>query len=204
MKKIVLHGLPALVLAVLAVALPDRLVPPDDNYRIVSTVEEVFRAVVLGSFRFALGAFAGLALAAGLASVPGHGGARRRVALVVSALFGLGLVAVSGILFRGLAVFPAGASLDVRHRWAGNRLGSAYAAAVAWGAASPAVRAACGESPRFAPAPAARNAVRVDPREWAFTFTLDVQGEKGSGRLALSESSRSSRTGRASRSARRS
>lgn len=185
-RTAVLYVVSAIAFALVAVVLPDRLVPPDDNFRVVSSVEEAFRAVVLGSFRLALGAFAGLALAAGLGTLLGAGAARRPVALVVSALLALAVAAVSGVAFRGLAVFPAGADLDVRHRWASAKLGPPYAAAVAWGEASPAVRAACGASPRFGPAPETRNAARVDAREWTFTFTLDVEGEKGSGRLVLS------------------
>lgn len=186
MSRTALYALSALLVALLAVALPDRLVPPDDNYRIVSSVEEVFRAFVLGSFRFLVGAFAGLALAAGLATLLGGGAARRPVALVLSGLLALVVVATSGIVFRGFAVFPADRPLAVRHRWASVKLGPPYAAAVAWGAASPAVRAACGEALRFAPVPAARNAARIDSKEWSFTFTLEVEGEKGRARLALS------------------
>lgn len=185
-RTAVLYALAALACALLAVALPDRLVPPDDNFRVVSSVEEVFRAVVLGSFRMLLGAFAGLALAAGLATLFGAGGARRPVALVVSALLAAAVIAFSGVVFRGFAVFPAEAPLEVRHRWATAKLGPPYAAAVAWGAGSTAIRAACGEALRIAPAPATRNAARIDAREWTFTFTLDVEGEKGRGRLVLS------------------
>ncbi len=186
MSRTALYALAALVVAILAVALPDRLFPPDDNYRIVSTVEVLFRAVVLGSFRLLLGAFAGLALAAGLSTLLGGGAARRPIALVLSGLLALAVAATSGVVFRGFAVFPADGPLAVRHRWASVKLGPPYAAAVAWAAASPAVRAACGEAPRFAPAPATRNAARIDAKEWSFTFTLDVEGEKGLGRLALS------------------
>jgi hypothetical protein len=185
-KKIVLYGLPALVFAVLAAALPDRLIPPDDNYRMVSTVMETVRLTVLVPFRLALGAAAGLALASGLASLARDGASRRAMGLLLFVPVALGLVAASGVLVRGAGSFPSGGTLAERHHWALFKLGRTYAAAVAWGAASPAVRAACGEAPRFAPAPGTRNAVRIDTKEWTFTFTLDVEGEKGSGRLALS------------------
>lgn len=184
MTKALLFGVAALLFGVLAVVVPDRIFPPDLNYRTISSLGEAFRGVILGSFRFALGAFAGLALAAGLSSL-GGGGARRPVALVLSALFALGVVGVSGLAFRGLTHFPSGGSIEQRHRWAGLRLGRPYDEAVAWAAAAPAVREACGEALRFGPAPGARNVVFVDSREWTATLTLDVEGEKGSARLEV-------------------
>ena len=166
--------------------LPDRLFPPDTNYRTLTVVGEAFKAVVLGMFRFALGAFSGVALSSGLAAV-GGGGARRPVALVLASLFGILVVGVSGFAFRGLSFFPSSGSLEERHRWAEMRLDRPYREAVAWAAASEAVRGACGASLRFGPAVGARNAVLVGTREWTATLTLDVEGEKGSGRLELTE-----------------
>ena len=83
MTKTVLYAVAAIVFGVLAVLLPDRLFPSDINYRTISALGEAFRGFVLGSFRFAMGAFAGLTLVAGLTSL-GGGGARRPVALVLS------------------------------------------------------------------------------------------------------------------------
>ncbi len=184
MLKTVLFAAAALVLGVLAVVLPDRLFPPDVNYRTISALGEAFRGFVLGGFRFAMGAFAGLALAAAATSV-GGGGARRPVALAVSALFALGVVGVSGFAFRGLTHFPSGGSLEERHRWADLRLDRPYREVVAWAAASSAVREACGESLRFGPAPGTRNVVFAGSGDWTATLTLDVEGEKGSARLAV-------------------
>ncbi len=96
MTKTLLFAVAALVFGVLAVVVPDRLFPPEMNYRTISAFGEAFRGFVLGSFRFAMGAFAGLALAAGLSSL-GGGGARRPVALVVSSLFAMGVIARLGI-----------------------------------------------------------------------------------------------------------
>ncbi|MFN7990467.1 MAG: hypothetical protein U0529_23560 [Thermoanaerobaculia bacterium] len=186
MTKGVVYAAAAIVVGVLAVVLPDRLFPPDTNYRTLTVVGEAFKAVILGAFRLALGAFSGLALSAGLASI-GGAGARRPVALVFAALFGLLVVGVSGFAFRGLSFFPSSGSLEERHRWAEMRLDRPYREAVAWAAASGAVREACGASLRFGPAVGARNAVLVGTREWTATLTLDVEGEKGSGRLELTE-----------------
>lgn len=182
--KGVCFALAALLLGVLAVVLPDRLFPPDVNYRTISALGEAFRGFVLGGFRFAMGAFAGLALAAAATSI-GGGGARRPVALAISALFALGVVGVSGFAFRGLTHFPAGGSLEERDRWADLRLDRPYREVVAWAAASSAVREACGESLRFGPAPGTRNVVFAGSGEWTATLTLDVEGEKGSARLAV-------------------
>ena len=184
MTKSVLYAAAAIVFGVLAVVLPDRLFPPDTNYRSISVVVVAFRGVILGSFRFALGAFSGLALAAGLARLAG-GGARRPVALVVASLFGILVVGASGFAFRGLTYFPSSGSLEQRHRWAERWLDRPYREAVAWASASEAVREACGTAVRFGPATEARNAVLVGTREWTATFTLDVEGEKGSARLEM-------------------
>ena len=184
MTKALLFAVAALVFGVLAVVVPDRLFPPDMNYRTISAFGEAFRGFVLGSFRFAMGAFAGLALAAGLAALGGVG-ARRPVALVVASLFAIVVIAVSGFAFRGLTSFPSGGSLEERHRWAEMRLRRPYRASAAWVAASPALREVLGEAFRFGPAAEARNVVFVGAGEWSMTLTLDVEGEKGSGRLAL-------------------
>jgi hypothetical protein len=184
MVKIVLYALAALLFGVLAVVVPDRLFPPEMNYRTISVLGEAFRAFVLGSFRFAMGAFAGLALVAGLSSL-GGGGARRPVALVLSSVFALTVIGASGFVFRGLTHFPSGGSLEERHRWADLRLARPYREAVAWAAASPAVREACGESLRFGPASGTRNVVLVGSSDWTATLTLDVEGEKGSAQLAV-------------------
>lgn len=184
MTKGILFAASALVLGVLAVVVPDRLFPPDMNYRTISVLGEAFRGFVLGSFRFAMGAFAGLALVAGLSSI-GGGGARRPAALVLSSLFALGVVGVSGFAFRGLTHFPSGGSIEDRHRWASLRLARPYREAVAWAAMSPAVREACGESLRFGPAPGTRNVVLVGSGDGTATLTLDVEGEKGSARLEV-------------------
>ena len=181
----VVYAVAAVVAGVLAVVLPDRLFPPDSNYRTLTVVGEAFKGVVLGGFRLALGAFAGLALAAGLAAIRG-GGARRPVALVVAGLLAILVVGVSGFAFRGLSFFPKDGTLEERHRWAEMRLDRPYRETVAWAAASAAVRDAFGASPRFGPAAGARNAVLVGTREWTATFTLDVEGEKGRGRLEAS------------------
>ena len=186
MTKGLLYAVVAIVFGVLAVVLPDRLYPPDTNYRTLTVVGEAFKGVVLGAFRFALGGFSGTALAAGLAGLAG-GGARRPVALVLASLFGILVIGVSGFAFRGLSYFPSSGSLEERHRWAEMRLDRPYREAVAWASASEAVRAACGTSLRFGPASGARNAVLVGTREWTATFTLDVEGEKGSARLELTE-----------------
>ena len=184
MTKALLFAVAALVFGVLAVVVPDRLFPPEMNYRTISAIGEAFRGFVLGSFRFAMGAFAGLALAAGLASL-GGAGARRPVALVVSSLFAIGVIAVSGFVFRGLTHFPSGGSLEERHRWAEMRLDRPYRAVAVWVAASSALREALGEALGFGPATDARNVVFVGKEEWNTTLTLDVEGERGSGRLAL-------------------
>lgn len=184
MTKALLFAVAALVFGVLAVVVPDRLFPPEMNYRTISAFGEAFRGFVLGSFRFAMGAFAGLALAAGLASL-GGAGARRPVALVVSSLFAIGVIAVSGFVFRGPTHFPSGGSVEERHRWAEMRLDRPYRAVAAWVAASPAVREALGGALSFGPAMGTRNVVFVGTGEWSTTLTLDVEGEKGSGRLAL-------------------
>ena len=184
MSKGVLLTLAAIVFGVLAVALPDRLFPPDLNYRTISPYGEAFRGFVLGSFRFAMGAFAGLTLVAGIAAL-GGGGARRPVVLVVSSLFALAVVGVSGFVFRGMTYFPSGGSLEDRHRWAELRLARPYREAVAWVAAAPAVHEACGTSLRFGPATAARNLVVVGEDAWTATLTFDVEGEKGTARLSL-------------------
>ncbi|HYN41434.1 MAG TPA: hypothetical protein VE129_06640 [Thermoanaerobaculia bacterium] len=182
--KALLFAVSALLFGVLAVVVPDRLFPPEMNYRTISVLGEAFQAFVLGSFRFALGAFAGLTLAAGLTSL-GGGGARRPVALVLSSLFALAVVGVSGFGFRGLTHFPSRGSIEERHRWAGMRLDRPYREVVAWAAASPAVQEACGEALRFGPAPGTRNVVLVGSSDWTATLTLDVEGEKGSARLAV-------------------
>lgn len=184
MTKALLFAVAAVVFGVLAVVVPDRLFPPEMNYRTISALGEAFRGFVLGSFRFAMGAFAGLALVAGLAAL-GGGGARRPVALVVSSLLAIGVIAVSGFAFRGLTHFPSGGSLEERHRWAEMRLDRPYRAVAVWVAASPALRETLGETLRFGPATEARNVVFVGTGEWSTTLTLDVEGEKGSGRLAL-------------------
>lgn len=184
MTKGVCFAFAALLLGVVSVVVPDRLFPPDVNYRTISALGEAFRGFVLGGFRFAMGAFAGLALVAAATSV-GGGGARRPMALAVSALFALGVVAVSGFAFRGLTHFPANGALEERHRWADLRLDRPYREVVAWAAASTAVREACGESPRFGPAPGTRNVVFAGSSDWTATLTLDVEGEKGSARLAV-------------------
>lgn len=184
MTKGVLYAVAAIVFGVLAVVLPDRLLPPDTNYRTLTVVGEAFKAVILGAFRFALGAFSGLALSAGLASLAG-GGARRPAALLLASLFGILVVGVSGFAFRGLSYFPSSGSLEERHRWAEMRLDRPYREAVAWAGASEAVRAACGAALRFGPAVGARNAAFVGTREWTATFTLDVEGEKGNARLEM-------------------
>lgn len=184
MTKALLFAVAALVFGVLAVVVPDRLFPPEMNYRTISTFGEAFRGFILGSFRFAMGAFAGLALVAGLASLGGVG-ARRPVALVVSSLFAIGVIAVSGFAFRGFTHFPAGGSLEERHRWAEMRLDRPYRAVAVWVAASSALREALGEALGFGPATDARNVVFVGKEEWSTTLTLDVEGEKGSGRLVL-------------------
>lgn len=186
MSKGLLYAVAAIVFGLLAVVLPDRLFPPDTNYRTLSVVGEAFKAVVLGGFRLAIGAFSGLALAAGLAALFG-GGARRPVALVLASLFGILVVGVSGFAFRGLSFFPESGSLEERHRWAELRLDRPYREAVAWAAASEAVRAACGAGARFGPAAGARSAVLVGTREWTATFTLDVEGETGRARLEMTE-----------------
>jgi hypothetical protein len=182
--KALLYAVSALLFGVLAVAVPDRLFPPEMNYRTISVLGEAFRAFVLGSFRFALGAFAGLTLAAGLTSL-GGGGARRPGVLVLSSLLALAVVGVSGFGFRGLTHFPSRGSIEERDRWAAMRLDRPYREAVAWAAASPAVREACGEVLRFGPAPGTRNVVLVGSSDWSATLTLDVEGEKGSARLAV-------------------
>ena len=182
--KSALYALSALSFGVLAVILPDRLFPVDDNYRTISVFGEAFRGFVLGSFRFAMGAFAGLALAAGLASLRG-GGARRPVALVVSALFAVGVIGVSGFVFRVVTHFPSGGSLEERHRWAEMRLDRPYREAVRWASSAPALHDACGAPLRLGPATDARNVVFVGAEEWTATLTLDVEGEKGSARLNL-------------------
>ena len=184
MSRAVSYSLAALVFGVLAVVLPDRIVPVDDNYRTVSVFGEAFRGFVLGSFRFALGAFAGLGLAAGLASIRG-GGARRPVALVVSALLAVAVIGVSGFVFQVVTHFPAGGSLEERHRWAETRLDRPYREAVAWASAATALRDACGTPLRVGPATGGRNVVLVGRDEWTTTLTLDVEGEKGSARLSL-------------------
>jgi hypothetical protein len=184
MTKSALFALSALVFGVLAVVLPDRLVPVSDNYRTISAFGEAFRGFILGSFRFAMGVFAGLALAAGLASLRG-GGARRPVALVVSALFAVAVIGVSGFVFRVVTHFPSGGSLEERHRWAEMRLDRPYREAVGWASAAPALHDACGAPLRFGPATDARNVVLVGAEEWTVTFTLDVEGEKGRARLTL-------------------
>lgn len=184
MPKIVFHAVVALVFGTLAVVLPDRVFPPDDNYRSISDLGEAFRGFVLGSFRFAMGLFAGLTLVAGLTS-PGGGGTRRPVALLLASLFAVAVVGASGFAFRGPTYFPAAASIEDRDHWARRRLGRPYVEAVAWAAASPAVREACGTELRFGPARDARNAVHVGSREWRCTLTLDVEGERGSARLSL-------------------
>ena len=150
MTKALLFAVAALVFGVLAVVVPDRLFPPEMNYRTISTFGEAFRGFILGSFRFAMGAFAGLALVAGLASLGGVG-ARRPVALVVSSLFAIGVIAVSGFAFRGFTHFPAGGSLEERHRWAEMRLDRPYRAVAVWVAASSALREALGEALGFGP-----------------------------------------------------
>ena len=179
-----LYTVAALAFGIAAVLVPDRIFPPDDNYRTLSVVGEAFRGVVLGSFRFAMGAFAGLGLAAGLGSIGGRG-ARRPVALVFAALLALVLVAFSGFALRGVTHFPAGGTLEERHRWAELRLERPYMEAVAWAAVAPALREACGESLRFGPAAGGRNVVRAGTEEWASTFTLDIEGELASARLVL-------------------
>jgi len=184
MKKAVLFAVAALVFGILAVVVPDRLGPPEMNYGTISVLGEAFRAFILGSFRFVMGAFAGLALVAGLTSL-GGGGARRPVTLVLYSLFALCVVGVSGPAFRSLTRFPSAGSLEERHRWAERRLDRPYREAVAWAAAAPGLREACGESLRFGPAPHARNVVLVGSGEWSATLTLDVEGEKGSARLAM-------------------
>jgi hypothetical protein len=182
--KAVLFAVAALLFGVLAVVVPDRLFPPEMNYRTISVLGEAFRAFVLGSFRFALGAFAGLTLAAGLTSL-GGGGARRPGVLVLSSLFALAVIGVSGFGFRGLTYFPSGGSIEERHRWAAMRLDRPYREVVAWAAAAPGIREACGESLRFGPAPGTRNLVLVGSSDWSATLTLDVEGEKGNARLAV-------------------
>ncbi len=184
MTKSLFYALAALVFGVLAVFVPDRLFSTDMNYRTISSLGEAFRGFVLGSFRFALGAFAGLALVAGLSSI-GGGGARRPVALVLSALLSLAVIGVSGFAFRGLTHFPANGTLEERHRWAELRLARPYREAVAWVAAAPTVREACGEALRFGPARDARNVVLVGSGEYLATLMLDVEGEKGSARLTM-------------------
>lgn len=179
-----LYAVAAVAFAVLAVVLPDRLFPPDDNYRVVSVLGEAFRGWVLGTFRAGMGLFSGLALVAGLASLEGAG-ARRPAALLLSSLFGLLVVGVSGFAFRGPTHFPARGSLEARDRWGGWKLGRPYRAAVDWAAAAPAVREACGTALRFGPARDARNAVSVGGEAWDAAFTLEIAGEKGSGRLGL-------------------
>lgn len=184
MLRPALLALVSLGFGVAAVLLPDRLFPPDDNYRTLSAVEEAFRGVLLGSIRFVVGGLAGFGLAAALLP-QGGGGGRRSVALVVTALFALAAVGLSGPAFRGMTRFPGGGSLEERHRWAEARLGRPYREAVAWAASAPAVREACGGSARFGPAEGGRNVVRVGSAEWSSTLTLDVEGERGAARLAL-------------------
>ena len=184
MRKAVLFAVAALLFGVLAVVVPDRLVPPELNYRTISVFGEAFRGFVLGSFRFAMGAFAGLALVAGLSSL-GGGGARRPVALVLSSVFALIVIGASGFAFRGLTHFPSAGSLEERDRWAVVTLGRPYREAVAWASAAPGVREACGESLRLGPATGMRNVVLVGKGLWTATLTLDVEGEKGSARLKV-------------------
>jgi hypothetical protein len=184
MSKGILLTLAAVVFGVVAVVLPDRLFPPDLNYRTISPYGEAFRGFVLGSFRFALGAFAGLTLVAGLAAL-GGGGARRPAMLVVSSLFAVAAIGATGFVFRGMTYFPSGGSLEDRNRWAELRLARPYREAVAWAAAAPAVQEACGTSVRFGPATVARNLVVVGEGRWTATLTLDVEGEKGTARLFL-------------------
>jgi hypothetical protein len=184
MNRAIPLAVAALVLGILAVVVPDRLLPPEMNYRTVSVLDEAFRAFILGSFRFAMGAFAGLALVAGLTSF-GGGGARRPGALVLSSLLAVAVVGASAFAFRGVNGFPSGGTLEERHRWAEMRLRRPYGALAAWVAAAPAVREACGEALHVGPAAGERNVVLVGSGEFSMTFTLDVEGEKGSGRLSV-------------------
>ena len=184
MKKAVLFAVAALVFGILAVVVPDRLLPPEMNYRTIVVFGEALRAFILGSFRFAMGAFAGLALVAGLTSF-GGGRARRPGALVLSSLFAVAVVGASAFAFRGVSSFPSGGTLEARHRWAEMRLRRPYRAVVAWAAAAPVVRDACGEALQVGPAAGERNVVLVGSGEFSMTFTFDVEGEKGSGRLSV-------------------
>ena len=184
MKKGLLYGVAAIVAGILAVTLPDRLLPPEENYRVVSVFGDAFRGFVLGSFRLAMGAFCGLALVAGLAGLRG-GGARRPVALVLASLFGMVVIGVSGLLFGGLPDFPADGTIDRRHAWGVRRFARPYRQAVAWASEAPAVRDACGTSLRFGPARDGRNVVEAGLGGWTVHLTLDVEGEKGTARLRM-------------------
>ncbi len=184
MTKAFLLAVAALVFGILAVVVPDRLLPPDMSSGTISVPGEAFRSFILGSFRFAMGAFAGLALAAGLTSF-GGGRARRPGALVLSSLFAVAVVGASGLAFRGVSSVPSGGTLEERHRWAEMRLRRPYRAVAAWAAAAPVVREVCGDALHVGPAARERNVVLVGTGEFSMTFTLDVEGEKGSGRLSV-------------------
>ena len=196
MTKAFLLAVAALVFGVLAVVVPDRLFPPEMNYRTISVarrgVSRVHPRVV--PIRDGRVRRSGARRRADLVR-RGRGEAARGARPVVPLRRGRRR-ALSGFAFRGLTHFPSG-GIAARSATAGPRCDSTpYRAVAAWVAAAPVVREACGEALRFGPAAAANGTSSSSaPASGSTTLTLDVEGEKGSGRLAVG--------GRCSRSRRR-